>query len=115
MKRWRGWGMENDAVPVEVKSSLRNLLEMLVGSPTPLPMVTLDEVIAQVPASRLGDHPLIDISPEARVRHARGQSLPDWLAMRSGDVGVFPDGVATPNSAERCASYSTMPRRRILR
>ena len=37
MKRWRGWGMENDAVPVEVKSSLRNLLEMLVGSPTPLP------------------------------------------------------------------------------
>ena len=101
MKRWRGWGMENDAVPVEVKSSLRNLLEVLVGSPTPLPVVTLHEVIAQVPTSRLGDHPLIDISPEARVRHARGQSLPDWLAMRSGDVGVFPDGVATPNSAEQ--------------
>ena len=24
------------------------------------------------------------------MRHARGQSLPDWLAMHSGDVDTFP-------------------------
>ncbi len=33
------------------------------------------------------------------MRHARGQSLADWLAMRSGEFGVFPDGVAYPESA----------------
>ncbi|MDE0841400.1 MAG: FAD-binding oxidoreductase [Porticoccaceae bacterium] len=101
MKRWRGWGLDNSAEPVAVKSDLRSLLEMLVGSPTPLPVVTLEEVITSVPASRLDPHPLINTTAETRVRHARGQSLPDWLAMRSGDIGVFPDGVATPQSAEQ--------------
>ena len=31
-----------------------------------------------------------------RQRHARGQSLPDWVALRSGRIPVFPDGVAYP-------------------
>ena len=32
------------------------------------------------------------------MRHARGQSLPDWLAMRSGEFGVFPDAVGLPET-----------------
>jgi alkyldihydroxyacetonephosphate synthase len=28
--------------------------------------------------------------------HARGQSFPDWIALRSGHLGQFPDGVAYP-------------------
>ena len=30
----------------------------------------------------------------------REDSLPDWLAMRSGRFGVFPDGVAFPKTAQ---------------
>ncbi len=52
-----------------------------------------------MPATRLPTHPLIDTTAETRVRHARGQSLPDWLAMRSGQFGHFPDGVAQPESS----------------
>jgi alkyldihydroxyacetonephosphate synthase len=37
--------------------------------------------------------------PEDRVRHARGQSLPDWIALRSGSIDHFPDGVAYPQSS----------------
>ena len=46
-------------------------------------------------------HPLIKTDPETRVRHARGQSLPDWLEMHSGNVDTFPDGVAFPESSEQ--------------
>jgi len=57
---------------------------------------TLEEVIARVPPSRLPAHSLISVDPAERVRHARGQSLPDWIAMRSGCIDTFPDGVAYP-------------------
>ena len=46
-------------------------------------------------------HPLISTDPEIRVRHARAQSLPDWLAMHSGDVDSFPDAVALPENSEQ--------------
>ena len=61
----------------------------------------LNEVIAKVPNTRLDDHPQINTDPETRVRHARGQSLPDWLEMHSGNVDTFPDGVAFPESSEQ--------------
>ena len=59
---------------------------------------TLEEVLARVPPSRLPSHPLISADPVERVRHARGQSLPDWIALRSGCIETFPDGVAFPES-----------------
>lgn len=34
------------------------------------------------------------------MRHARGQSFPDWIALRSGRLPVVPDGVAFPENAE---------------
>ncbi len=34
------------------------------------------------------------------MRHARGQSLPDWIALRSGQIKIYPDGVAFPQSEE---------------
>lgn len=70
-----------------------------VGAGRCLPDADLASVLAQVPASRLAAHPLVVTTAEDRVRHARGQSLPDWLAMRGGDFGVFPDGVAYPETA----------------
>lgn len=100
MRLWNGWGNENSDHTMELNDGLRMLLQALVGPGTALPQATLDEVIATVPDTRLETHPLINTDPEIRVRHARGQSLPDWLDMHSGNVDTFPDGVALPKSSE---------------
>lgn len=99
MRRWNGWG--DDSIQPKLPGSGLSFLKGRIGSATPLPDASLEDVIAQVPPSRLPDHPLILTDPEARVRHARGQSLPDWLAMRSGHFQVFPDGVAQPEDASQ--------------
>ncbi len=39
-----------------------------------------------------------------RRTDARGQSLPDWIALRSGQIETFPDGVAYPQRAEDVAA-----------
>ena len=100
MRLWNGWGNENSDHTMELNDGLRMLLQALVGPGTALPQATLDEVIVTVPDTRLETHPLINTDPEIRVRHARGQSLPDWLDMHSGNVDTFPDGVALPKSSE---------------
>ncbi|MDZ7888213.1 MAG: FAD-binding oxidoreductase [Pseudomonas sp.] len=97
MRRWNGWG--DEATVVDLPAHGEAFLAELIGSGQKLADATLAEVLAKVPASRLPDHPLVVTNAEDRVRHARGQSLPDWLAMRSGDFGVFPDGVAYPETA----------------
>lgn len=96
MRRWNGWGDEANDFPLKPEG-LAFLRERL-GEGRPLPDASLEQVLAQVPVSRLPAHPLVSTKAEDRVRHARGQSLPDWLAMRSGDFGVFPDGVAFPET-----------------
>lgn len=60
----------------------------------------LATVLSSVPPSRLPADPRIDTNPETRVRHARGQSLPDWLALRFGRIERVPDGVAFPQNAQ---------------
>lgn len=97
MRRWNGWG--DEATVVELPAHGEAFLAELVGPGHKLVDATLAEVLAQVPVSRLPAHTLVVTAAEDRVRHARGQSLPDWLAMRSGDFGVFPDGVAYPQTA----------------
>ena len=100
MRLWNGWGNENSDHTMELNDALRMLLQALVGPGKALPQATLDDVIATVPDTRLETHSLINTDPEIRVRHARGQSLPDWLDMHSGNVDTFPDGVALPKSSE---------------
>ena len=51
-------------------------------------------MLAGVPDSRLPQHPLVTTEPLQRLRHARGQSFPDWLAVRYGRVPAYPDGIA---------------------
>ncbi len=96
MKRWNGWGDYTITHPLP--SSAAQFLEKRVGAGAPPRDASWDEVIASVPPSRLPAHPLISTEPAGRARHARGQSLPDWIALRSGRVGVFPDGVAFPTT-----------------
>jgi len=97
MRRWNGWG--DEATVVELPAQGEAFLAELLGPGQTLADASLEQVLARVPASRLPAHPLICLNAEERVRHARGQSLPDWLAMRSGEFGQFPDGVAYPESA----------------
>jgi alkyldihydroxyacetonephosphate synthase len=101
MRRWNGWG--DEARGLELPASAGSFLAQKIGAASPLDAATLESVISKVPVSRLPDHPLIVTHEEDRVRHARGQSLPDWLAMRSGDFGVFPDGVAYPETSDQVA------------
>jgi alkyldihydroxyacetonephosphate synthase len=96
MRRWNGWG--DDTVTYPLREGPRRFLEALVGPGTPPRDATLEEVAAAVPQSRLPMHPLISDDPVDRVRHARGQSLPDWIALRSGRLAAFPDGVAHPTT-----------------
>ncbi len=96
MRRWNGWGEETVTYPL--REAPRRFLEELVGHGKPPHDATLGEVLATVPPSRLSVHPLVSDDPEDRLRHARGQSLPDWIALRSGRIPSFPDGIAYPTT-----------------
>jgi alkyldihydroxyacetonephosphate synthase len=97
MRLWNGWG--DDTVTYPLPAGAVHALEEWVGPGTPPRDAALAEVLAAVPPSRLPAHPLVSTEPVERLRHARGQSLPDWLALRSGRVEAFPDGVAYPLEA----------------
>ena len=97
MRRWNGWGEEGAEALLPERA--RDLLAQLVGPGTPPRDALLDEVVAAIPDSRLTDDAHWHTDPRARVLHARGQSLPDWIALRSGRVGAVPDAVAQPATA----------------
>lgn len=99
MRKWNGWGDESTDFPAN--PGIKSFLRQELGDSSALRDASRDEVIATVPPSRLPSHPLVSVDPWLRVLHARGQSLPDWLALRSGRMAPFPDGVAEPaTSAE---------------
>lgn len=97
MRRWNGWGEETVTYPLPPAG--RRFLEERVGPGMPPRDATLAEALAGVPPSRLPPHGLVCAEPPDRLRHARGQSLPDWVALRSGQIAAFPDGVAYPLTA----------------
>ncbi len=96
MKRIQGWGNPDTDYPVP--DPAKQYLERVVGPPSHLTNIPVEDLIQKVPDSSLPDHPLITTDPEARLRHARGQSLNDWCDMYDGLVNTFPDGVAYPSS-----------------
>lgn len=94
MRRWNGWGEESVLYPLP--HSAKNYLETQIGAGLSLADASLKETLDSIPASRLPAHPLVSSLSTDRLLHARGQSLPDWIALRSGRIGQFPDGVAYP-------------------
>jgi alkyldihydroxyacetonephosphate synthase len=94
MRRWNGWG--DESVGSEPSEHALGLLVRLMGPGTPPTDASLESVVAGVPGSRLAADDAWSLDPEDRLRHARGQSLPDWIALRSGRIGVVPDAVARP-------------------
>ena len=98
MRRWNGWGDNTVVYPLPEKGP--KLLLEIAGAGVIPKDAKLETVVGSVPESRLVQHPLVTIDPHERVCHARGQSLPDWIALRSGRINVFPDGVAYPMNDE---------------
>ncbi|HEY1087282.1 MAG TPA: FAD-binding oxidoreductase, partial [Archangium sp.] len=98
MKRWNGWGDESHTYDVPERS--RTALADWVGAPVATKSASLDEVLKQVPESRIRSETFLSYDAEDRVRHARGQSFGDWIALRSGTLGAFPDAIAYPESGE---------------
>ena len=98
--RWNGWGNIN--INKKVSSHGAKLIKSHIGKTRKLFSVSLQQVLKTVPKSRLPaamiELDTVSVDNEVRLRHARGQSFPDWIAMHGGDFEVFPDGVAFPES-----------------
>ncbi len=94
MRRWNGWGEEDIDFPLP--DEVRLFLAERLGAASPLADASFGDVLSAVPEARLPDHPLVSKTAEERILHARGQSFPDWLALRSGNLKPYPDGVAYP-------------------
>jgi|GEM_PF-2836221 len=102
MFRWNGWGEETITYPLP--ASAARYLASRIGEGLSIPDASFAAVVADFPPSRLTSRPFLSIDPVERLRHARGQSLPDWIALRSGRIGVFPDAVAYPTSEDEVRS-----------
>lgn len=95
-RRWNGWGDQETIYPLSESAS--KYLQANLGTVEVLPEASLEEVLKTISDSHLPSHPLISLDKETRLRHARGQSLPDWIEVRSGRITQFPDGVSYPTS-----------------
>lgn len=109
MKRWNGWG--KDEYHYHFAPSAKAFVENIVGKGEIIPDASLESVIKKVSKSRLPQNPLFDDSADVRVRRARGQSFPDWAAMRYGSVDTFPDAVASPTSQEDIESILALAKK----
>ena len=98
MKRWNGWG--DDKIQYPLPDFAGDYLESIIGVGAKRADATLEEVLKSVPESRIANHSLITSKPEERLRHSCGQSLTDWISLRSGRIPSFPDGVSYPRSDE---------------
>ena len=99
MRRWNGWG--DESVEFALNEDALGFLRERIGSSTSISDASFAEACAKVAPSALEAHPLIDTAPAVRVMNALGQSLPDWLKLRYGQIGNVPDGVAFPESGEQ--------------
>jgi len=79
---------------------LLDVLRQSVGAGTAPCDVSLDALVGRVPLSRWRSSGPFTLAAETRIRHARGQSFADLVAMRSGRLDVVPDAVAYP----RCSA-----------
>lgn len=101
MRRWNGWGEDTDEYTLG--DDARAFLKELLGPGTPPQDASFEQARQSVPSSRLADATPFQTDPAARLLHARGQSFPDWVAMRAGRMGPYADGVALPTTHDEVA------------
>ncbi|WGG52230.1 FAD-binding oxidoreductase [Rugamonas sp. DEMB1] len=98
MRRWNGWG--DDTIEFALDADALGFLAGRIGSGTAIADAAFEQACARLRPSRLAPQRLIDTAAAVRLRHALGQSLPDWLRLRYGEIDTAPDGVAFPESAQ---------------
>ena len=98
MRRWNGWG--DASIQMGLSRKGLALLKEQIGDGTVCPDYPLDKFLERIPEPRLPRHPLVTADPRQRLECAHGQSLPDWVRLRSGTLAHFPDGVARPKTEE---------------
>ncbi|MFZ2096087.1 MAG: FAD-binding oxidoreductase [Anaerolineales bacterium] len=98
MRRWNGWG--DDAITYPIPTSAISFLDRLVGTGKRPKDSGLQEILPNLPESKLPKHAMISTDTLTRLLHSRGQSFPDWVNLHSGHINSFTDGVAYPISNE---------------
>lgn len=98
MRRWNGWG--DTAITAELNEHARAFLNERVGPSTPGYEAPRERVLASIAEPRIRLTAGWRQDAASRLDHARGQSLPDWIALKSGRIGPVADAVAAPDSAE---------------
>ncbi len=97
MKRYNGWG--DDRIEAALPASAEKILSDLVGPGKPAQSIPLEKILERVPEARIPQtHKGLSVDARDRFDHAHGQSMPDWVSMRSGTIETFPDAVAMPQS-----------------
>ncbi len=91
MRRWNGWG--DAAIEYPLPANAPAFLAERVGQTQTPSDCAFDAAVASLPASRLPPHPHLDTSAATRLLHSFGQSLPDWLCLRFGQISRVSDGV----------------------
>jgi alkyldihydroxyacetonephosphate synthase len=108
-RRWNGWGSDAEDAPLSERA--RGFLAERIGVAVPAPSVSREAALQAVRPSRLPAARAFHADPAIRLDHAFGQSLPDWIALRSGRIGRVADGVALPAShAEAVAALDEAKR-----
>jgi alkyldihydroxyacetonephosphate synthase len=105
MRRWNGWGKEETSYHLPELAS--EYLQNVVGAGDTSPDASLEQVLKSIPSPTLPPHSLITFDALTRLMHARGQSLPDWVALHSGQIGAFPDGIAYPVNSQEVQALLT--------
>jgi len=101
MRRWNGWGddQEHQTLAADAQAFLRER----VGESSPTRDASRESVLASIAPTRLATG-AFRTDAASRLDHAKGQSYPDWLALRYGKIGPVADGVALPTTIEEAES-----------
>lgn len=110
MRRWNGWG--DDGTDFPLNEAAQAWIKEKLGAGTVPRDVSKADAIAQVPDSKLADFAGAVVDPLARIRHAHGESFPDWLALKSGQLGPFPDAIVYPETHDEVAAIMQQAQQR---
>ncbi len=110
MRRWNGWG--DDTIDFPLTDNARAFLKDRVGPAEPPRDITVEAAQKKVPTSRLDGVAGATTDACARLTHAHAQSFADWWALRTGNLGPFPDAVAYAESHEQAAALLAAAKQR---
>lgn len=97
-KRWNGWGSADVAPSLSAEALA--FLASRVGTAQPASSITRDAAVRSVGVARLPSASPLSTDADVRLDHAYGQSLSDWITLRTGLGLHCADGVALPETAE---------------